>query len=178
MYSFVGRRSTTAETTAAAAAHLGVTTYVLHVFSHIRTRYFSEGSVQLHASYSFRKRVLLRPVMKRLFFPWKPKEKKARFARAPHDNTVLTGPTIYTVCHPAFLRALQYVRLTVSLFFFFKNLGFTRACWRSFGITSYLPQPPIVYASSSIDKHSSQLSTAGIRQQTAAAPTSQQQHSK
>ena len=28
MYSFVGRRSTTAETTAAAAAHLGVTTYM------------------------------------------------------------------------------------------------------------------------------------------------------
>ena len=27
VYSFVGRRSTTAETTAAAAAHLGVTTY-------------------------------------------------------------------------------------------------------------------------------------------------------
>ena len=33
MYSFVGRRSTTAETTAA-AAHLGVTT---HMFSHSRT---------------------------------------------------------------------------------------------------------------------------------------------
>ena len=29
MYSFVGRRSTTAETTAAAAAHLGVTTYMV-----------------------------------------------------------------------------------------------------------------------------------------------------
>ena len=28
VYSFVGRRSTTAETTAAAAAHLGVTTYM------------------------------------------------------------------------------------------------------------------------------------------------------
>ena len=25
-------------------------------------------------------------IMKRLFFPWKTKEKKARFARAPHDN--------------------------------------------------------------------------------------------
>ena len=48
VYSFVGRRSTTAETTAAAAAaaHLGVTTYMF--FSHIRTRYFSEGSVQQH----------------------------------------------------------------------------------------------------------------------------------
>ena len=45
VYSFVGRRSTTAETTAA-AAHLGVTTYMF--FSHIRTRYFSEGSVQQH----------------------------------------------------------------------------------------------------------------------------------
>ena len=30
--------------------------------------------------------MLVRPVMKRLFFPWKTKEKKARFARAPHDN--------------------------------------------------------------------------------------------
>ena len=44
--SSVGRRSTTAETTAAAAAHLGVTTHMF--FSHIRTRYFSEGSVQKH----------------------------------------------------------------------------------------------------------------------------------
>ena len=92
----------------------------------------------------------------------------------PHDNVVFTGPTI---CHAAFLRALRYVRVAVFLFFFL-NLGFTRACRRSFGITSYLPPPPIVFASSSIDKHSSQLSTAGIRQQTAAPPTSQQQHSK
>ena len=45
VYSFVGRRITTAETTAAAAAHLGVT-YMF--FSHIRTRYFSEGSVHQH----------------------------------------------------------------------------------------------------------------------------------
>ena len=46
MYSFVGRRSTIAETTAAsaAAAHLGVTTYMF--FSRIRTLYFSEDSVQ------------------------------------------------------------------------------------------------------------------------------------
>ena len=28
----------------------------------------------------------VRPVMKRLFLPWKTKEKKARFARAPHYN--------------------------------------------------------------------------------------------
>ena len=94
----------------------------VHAFSHIRARYFSEGSVQHPPPYSFRKRVLVRPVMKRIFFPW---------------------------------------------------LGFTRAFWRSFSITNYLPQPPIVFASSSIDKHGSQLSTAGIRQQTAAAPTSQ-----
>ena len=47
VYSFVGRRSATAETTAAAAeARLGVTTYMF--FSHIRTRYVSEGSVQQH----------------------------------------------------------------------------------------------------------------------------------
>ena len=36
--------------------------------------------------------MLVRPVMKRLFFPWKTKEKKARFARAPHytlyDNLI------------------------------------------------------------------------------------------
>ena len=36
MYSFVGRRSTTAETTAAAAAHLGVTTYMFFlIFVHV-----------------------------------------------------------------------------------------------------------------------------------------------
>ena len=29
--------------------------------------------------------MLVRPVIKRLYFPWKIKEKKARFARAPHD---------------------------------------------------------------------------------------------
>ena len=44
VYSVVGRRSTTAETTAASAAHLGVTTYMIF-FSHIRTRYFSEVPV-------------------------------------------------------------------------------------------------------------------------------------
>ena len=38
--------------------------------------------------------MLVRPVMRRLFFPWKTKKKKARFARAPHDNI--------------FLRALRY----------------------------------------------------------------------
>ena len=91
--SFVGRRSTTAETTTtAAAAHLGITTYMF--FCHILARYLSEGSVQQHPPpYSFRKRVLARPVM-RHFFPWKTKKKKARFARAPHDNI--------------FLRALRY----------------------------------------------------------------------
>ena len=30
--------------------------------------------------------MLVRPVMKRLFFPWKTKEKKACFARAPHEK--------------------------------------------------------------------------------------------
>ena len=30
--------------------------------------------------------MLIRPVMKRLFFPWKNKEKRARFARAHHNN--------------------------------------------------------------------------------------------
>ena len=48
VYSFVGRRRTRAETTAAAAAaaHLGVTTYMF--LSDIRTGYLSEGSVQQH----------------------------------------------------------------------------------------------------------------------------------
>ena len=31
--------------------------------------------------------MLVRPVMKRLLFPWKTKEQKARFARAPHYYT-------------------------------------------------------------------------------------------
>ena len=35
--------------------------------------------------------MLVRPVMKRLFFPWKTNEKKARFARAPHYDQILTG---------------------------------------------------------------------------------------
>ena len=44
VYYFVGRRSTAAETTAA-AAHLGVTTYMFLLIL-TRTRKFSEGSVQ------------------------------------------------------------------------------------------------------------------------------------
>ena len=72
---FRRRRSTTAETTAAAAAaHIGVTTYMFFL---VFVRYFSEGSVQQHPPpYSFRKRVLVRPVMKRLFFPLKPRKKR------------------------------------------------------------------------------------------------------
>ena len=140
----------------------------VHVFSHIRTHYFSEGSVQQHPppyEYSFRKRVLVRPVMKRLFFSWKTKEKKARFARAPHDNIVFTGPTIYSKYISSCVFTGPTIRTSCSFFgYFFLNLAFTRACWRSFGITSYLPQPQIVFASSSIDEHGSQLSTAGIRQ--------------
>ena len=42
VYSFVGRRRTTAETTAAAAAHLGVTTYMFFL---IFVRYVSEVPV-------------------------------------------------------------------------------------------------------------------------------------
>ena len=45
-YSFVGRRSTTAETTAAAAAHLGVTTYMIFLIFVLVT--FFEGSVRKH----------------------------------------------------------------------------------------------------------------------------------
>ena len=47
VYSFVGRRSTRAETTAAAAAaHLGVTTYMFFLIFVLVT--FLEGSVQEH----------------------------------------------------------------------------------------------------------------------------------
>ena len=35
--------------------------------------------------------MLIRPVMQRLFFPSKTKEKRARFARAPHDKTKPRG---------------------------------------------------------------------------------------
>ena len=34
--------------------------------------------------------MLVRPVMKRLFFPWKTNEKNARFARAPHYYKAVT----------------------------------------------------------------------------------------
>ena len=43
--------------------------------------------------YLFWHPMLVRPVMKSLFFPWSPcktKEKKARFARAPHDKRVIS----------------------------------------------------------------------------------------
>ena len=42
--------------------------------------------------------MLVRPAMKRLFFPWKTKEKKARFARAPHERPFVThtGLTVKT----------------------------------------------------------------------------------
>ena len=73
MYSFVGRRSTTAETTAAAAAHLGVTTEMF-LSSYLYTLLFWGFCTT---------------------FPWKTKEKKARSVRAPHDNS-FTGPTIYS----------------------------------------------------------------------------------
>ena len=49
---------------------------------HICTNYFSGGSVQHPSPYSFRKRVLVRPVMKRLFFFGKPRKRRvASFAR-------------------------------------------------------------------------------------------------
>ena len=91
----------------------------VHVFSHIRSHYFSEGSVQQHPPpYSFRKRVLVRPVMKRLFFPWKTKGKMARFARAPHDNIVFTSPTIYT-CISSCVFTGPTIRTSYSFFVLF-----------------------------------------------------------
>ena len=49
--------------------------------------------------------MLVRPVMKRLFFPWKTKEKIARFARAPHYLIVLQVRT-YVLIRSAY----TYVR--------------------------------------------------------------------
>ena len=57
--------------------------------------------------------------MKSFFFRSKTKEKKARFTRAPHDNIVFSGPTMYI--SSCVLRALRCVRLTVFLFFFSKS---------------------------------------------------------
>ena len=39
--------------------------------------------------------MLVRPVMKRLFFPWKTNGKKARFARAPHDKALRSAAARY-----------------------------------------------------------------------------------
>ena len=39
--------------------------------------------------------MLVRPVMKRLFFPWKTKQKKARFARAPHYYIFVCGGSAF-----------------------------------------------------------------------------------
>ena len=49
--------------------------------------------------------MLVRPAMKRLFFPWKTKEKIARFARAPHYLIVLQVRT-YVLIRSAY----TYVR--------------------------------------------------------------------
>ena len=43
--------------------------------------------VQKNNFFFFWHPMLVRPSMKRLFFPWKIKEKKAGFARAPHDKS-------------------------------------------------------------------------------------------
>ena len=97
-------------------------THDVHVFFSYSHTLLSEGSVQQHRPpYSFRKGVIVRSVMKS--FPWKTKEKKARFARAPHDNIRFTAPKIHIdyIYHHAFFRALRYVRLTVCLFFFSKS---------------------------------------------------------
>ena len=60
--------------------------------------------------------------MKRLFFPSKTKEKKARFACAPHDGVAFTGPTIYILgiifCGPYDTYVLQFF-----CSFFFKIWG-------------------------------------------------------
>ena len=50
--------------------------------------------VQKNVLFYFWHPMLVRPVVKRLFFPWKTKGKEARFARAPHDNNTLPGKKI------------------------------------------------------------------------------------
>ena len=51
--------------------------------------------VQKNARFFFWHPILVRPAMKRLFFPWKTEEKMARFARAPHDNFFHDGKRRY-----------------------------------------------------------------------------------
>ena len=81
MYSFVGRRSTIAETTAAAAAHLGVTTYmffliVVHV-TFLRVLYNN-----IHHHIAFAKEFSYDPLSRGFFFLGKPrKERLASLAR-------------------------------------------------------------------------------------------------
>ena len=89
---------------------------------------------------------------------------------------VFTGPTIY---RSSCVFTGPTMRMSYSfLFFFFQIWGLpvpVGGLLVSQVMGKLFARPPIVFASSSIDKHGSQLSTAGIRQQTAAAPTSQQQ---
>ena len=88
--------------------------------SHIRTRYFSEGSVQQHPlPYSFRKRVIVRPVMTRLFFLGKPRKK--RLASLARLMIIWCSRALRYIDHPAFLRALRCACLTVFCSFFFKS---------------------------------------------------------
>ena len=76
--------------------------------------------------------------MKSYFFPLENQRKKGSLrSRASWWYSFYGLYDIY-ICHPAFLRALRYARLTVFCSFL-KNLGSTRACRRSFGITSICP---------------------------------------
>ena len=176
VYSFVGRRRTTTETTAAAAAHLGVTTYIFF-FSYSYVTFLMVLYNNIHHHVAFAKEFSYDPLWRGFFFLGKLREKKARFSRAPHDNIVFTGPTIYQYISSCVFTG-PTIRTSYSFLFFFEKSGVYPCVSAVFWYHKYLPQPPIVFASSSIDKHGSQLSTAGIRQQTAAVPTSQQQHSK
>ena len=94
VYSFVGRRNTTAEATAAAAAHLGVTTYMF--FSYSYTLLFWGCYTTTSTIILISQKTSRTTRYEEAFFSLENQETKmARFARAPHNNMVFTGPTIY-----------------------------------------------------------------------------------
>ena len=65
------------------------------IFVHVTFLRVLYNNIHHHIAFAKKKKVLVRPVIKRIFFPWKTKEKKARFACAPHGNIIFYGPTIY-----------------------------------------------------------------------------------
>ena len=82
-------------------------TYLNHTKTH---RSLVQGNV---CFFYFWYHMLVRPVMKRLFFRWKTKEKQARFARAPH----------YKGSCPSYYRTQP----TYPLFFIYRHTDITSA---------------------------------------------------